>query len=207
MYHIVYLTTNLLNGKFYVGVHSTYNLDDGYLGSGLAMLRAIKKHGKHNFKRQILHYCLTAEDTLTHEAQIVNEQFLQQKNVYNVKLGGGCKAQYTDEMKIKFSLAWTEERKKQHSETMAKQYADGKLPHLMRGSKKGHNKGKKQSDEHIQNRTSKRIGCKNTEESKKKMSEAVSYIECPYCHKTITKTINTRYHKDKCKMFTNDNPC
>ena len=29
IYHLVYMTTNLINGKIYVGKHSTRNLDDG----------------------------------------------------------------------------------------------------------------------------------------------------------------------------------
>jgi hypothetical protein len=34
MHHTVYVTTNVENGKFYIGKHSTVNLKDGYCGSG-----------------------------------------------------------------------------------------------------------------------------------------------------------------------------
>ena len=37
MYHFVYETTNLINGKKYIGKHSTDDLNDGYLGSGKAI--------------------------------------------------------------------------------------------------------------------------------------------------------------------------
>ena len=53
-YHIIYKTTNLINGKIYVGMHSTDNLNDGYLGSGWILKQAIKKYGKENFKGEVL---------------------------------------------------------------------------------------------------------------------------------------------------------
>jgi len=71
-YYLVYKTTNLINGKIYIGKHETYNLDDGYLGSGKLLLRAIKKYGKVNFKREILFECLTRDEMNMKEAQIVN---------------------------------------------------------------------------------------------------------------------------------------
>ena len=88
MYHIVYLTTNIANQKFYVGVHSTYNLDDGYLGSGIILKNAINKYGKNNFKRQILYYCLTAIDAYEIESKIVNKNLTSRFDCYNIVLGG-----------------------------------------------------------------------------------------------------------------------
>ncbi len=57
MEYIIYKTTNLINGKFYIGRHKTKNLEDGYLGSGRHFLNAVSKHGKENFVREILLHC------------------------------------------------------------------------------------------------------------------------------------------------------
>ena len=53
---ILYKTTNLINNKYYIGVHEQENPYefDGYLGSGVVIKDAIKKHGKENFNRQTL---------------------------------------------------------------------------------------------------------------------------------------------------------
>lgn len=55
MQGIIYKTTNILNGKFYVGQTASKNVK--YLGSGKLLLIAIKEHGRHNFSREIIEYC------------------------------------------------------------------------------------------------------------------------------------------------------
>ncbi len=50
---IIYKTTNLINGKIYVGYHNT-DINDGYLGSGTIFSKALKKYGKKNFVREVL---------------------------------------------------------------------------------------------------------------------------------------------------------
>jgi len=42
-YHFIYKTTNLLNGKYYYGMHSTDNLEDGYVGINNKILVSILK--------------------------------------------------------------------------------------------------------------------------------------------------------------------
>lgn len=44
--HYVYITTNLINGKQYVGDHTIQNKGGYYLGSGLIMENAFRKYGK-----------------------------------------------------------------------------------------------------------------------------------------------------------------
>lgn len=88
MHHYLYEVTNKLNGKIYIGVHSTENLDDGYMGSGRVIQRAIKKHGAENFTKTILETFLTKEAMFAREKEVVTESFLTRKDVYNLRRGG-----------------------------------------------------------------------------------------------------------------------
>lgn len=87
-YYLIYKTTNLVNGKIYIGKHETDNLNDGYLGSGKLLKRAIEKYGEENFKREILFECSTREEMNAKESELVNEEFLKRDDVYNLKQGG-----------------------------------------------------------------------------------------------------------------------
>ena len=51
---IIYLTKNEVNGKSYVGYHSTVNIHDKYMGSGQLIKAALKKYNIKNFKKEIL---------------------------------------------------------------------------------------------------------------------------------------------------------
>jgi hypothetical protein len=87
-YHIVYETINLVNNNIYIGAHSTDDLSDDYLGSGDNILRAINKHGRENFKREILYIFPTSEEMFLKEASIVDSEFIRRKDVYNIIVGG-----------------------------------------------------------------------------------------------------------------------
>jgi len=93
-FYIVYQTTNMINGKIYVGVHETNNIEDNYLGSGLGLLEAFKKYGRKNFTRKILYFCKDKFEMYKKETKIVNEKFVKRNDTYNRTLGGNGGTKY-----------------------------------------------------------------------------------------------------------------
>lgn len=100
-YFYIYKTTNLLNGKFYIGMHSTNNLNDGYLGSGKKLRYSVRKYGKENFKLEILEFLTDFSLLKERERNLVNEELLKDPMCMNLKpggTGGFC----NEEHKLKF---------------------------------------------------------------------------------------------------------
>lgn len=88
VFYYVYKLTNLVNGKIYVGVHKTTDLDDGYMGSGFRLARAKAKHGLESFKKEILMFADSTEELLEIESLLVDESFLRRSDVFNIMPGG-----------------------------------------------------------------------------------------------------------------------
>jgi hypothetical protein len=88
-HHFIYKTINLINKKYYIGMHSTNNLDDGYIGSGKKLWNSIKKYGKENFKCEILEFLETRKILKEREREIVNSELLNDSMCMNIQLGGG----------------------------------------------------------------------------------------------------------------------
>ena len=100
MYHYVYKTTNLINGKIYIVIHSTEDLDDNYIGSGVAFRHAVNKYGKENFHKEIIYQCSTREEASNMEATLVTESFCLKSTNYNMRTGGDtCYAQHPESRK------------------------------------------------------------------------------------------------------------
>ena len=102
MKYIVYITINLCNGKFYIGVHRTNpNTFDGYIGCGIyrasqatkdyVLHKAVRKYGYENFKRTLSKIFPDNEEgrkqAFELEAILVNETLLKSKSTYNTALG------------------------------------------------------------------------------------------------------------------------
>lgn len=87
-YHYIYKTTCTVTGKFYVGMHSSDSLDDGYLGSGKILGYSRRKYGDENHVREILEFCSSRDELKQREKEIVNEALLADPLNINLKYGG-----------------------------------------------------------------------------------------------------------------------
>jgi hypothetical protein len=93
-YHYIYKTTNVINNKYYIGMHSTSNLNDGYIGSGKRLWNSINYHGKENHVCEILEYCDNRRELIEREIEVVNEQLLLENLCMNLALGGSSGYDY-----------------------------------------------------------------------------------------------------------------
>lgn len=88
MKHIIYKITNAINNKYYIGRHSTHNVDDGYMGSGIGIKNAIRKYGRENFVTEILDEANSSAELWELEKNYVNENVVKDENSYNMCVGG-----------------------------------------------------------------------------------------------------------------------
>ena len=84
MFYTVYKTTNTVNGKYYIGMHQTNDLNDSYLGSGKILKQAIKKYGAENFSKEILYVFDNEQEMRDKEKELV----VISEDTYNLCDGG-----------------------------------------------------------------------------------------------------------------------
>lgn len=190
MYHIIYKTTNLINNKIYIGQHKTDNLDDGYLGSGLHLRRAIKKYGKQNFKREILFTFDNFDDMNNKEIELVTEEFVLREDNYNLRLGGH-RGKLSDESIDKFRKSFSEQYIKENHPMYGKTHSDEIKEFLS-----DHSSARTQGEDNPM------FGIAHSQESIDKMKESHKHrptVTCPHCNKTGAKCAMVRFHFDNCK--------
>lgn len=89
IYGYVYLTTNLINGKKYIGQHKGCHIDHNYFGSGLLVSKALKLYGKANFSCEILDIAYSKEELDTKEIYWIKQHNAVASNdYYNLDKGG-----------------------------------------------------------------------------------------------------------------------
>jgi group I intron endonuclease len=149
---IIYKTTNLINGKFYVGQDSNNNPE--YYGSGTLLKRAIKKQGKQNFIKETLEICSTQEQLNAREKYWIKETKAQELG-YNIAEGGTGGNTISEENKDRILNGF---RGRKHTPESLKK---------MRGIKKN----PKLSEKEIERRRQKLIEMRNDSEFIKKQEE------------------------------------
>lgn len=180
-FHYVYEITNNINQKKYIGKHSTNNLDDGYMGSGVFIRKAIDKYGLENFTKTIIKKFDTSEEAFKFEAELVTEDVVKDRMYYNMKLGGYGGIYITDEIRKKMSESAKIRCKEGRHSLQGKRRTEHSIK-LMNETNKAkwesdpssHNRvGKTHSAETIEKMKRDRKGKKLHENSKRALSESI----------------------------------
>jgi len=159
-YHVIYKITNTITGKFYIGMHSTNDLTDGYMGSGIRIKNSIRKYGVENHKFEIIKECANREELALSESRIITNDLLNNPLCLNLKSGGE-----------KVNLVGgnlSRETKTKMSEASKQKWAD---PEYKAKMKKIHSE-REHSYHHIEAMTLAKLGVPRSIETKRKVSIA-----------------------------------
>lgn len=113
-FHYVY-RIDRFDGKFYIGLHSTDNMDDGYFGSGTRLSNSLRYHGKDKHSKTILEQFASREEAAAHEKFLITDEMRAGTMCLNLAPGGG--GGFKDEAHFaKCSAAAVEATKRRHKE-------------------------------------------------------------------------------------------
>ena len=87
--HYLYKTTCIITSRWYIGLHSTNNMDDGYMGSGKRLRYSIRKYGVDNHKKEILEFFETRELLVEAEIKAITTDMITDTDCMNIVDGGG----------------------------------------------------------------------------------------------------------------------
>jgi group I intron endonuclease len=166
---IIYKTTNLINGKFYIGQDGKNN--PKYLGSGTAFKLALKKYGKENFIKEVIEVCSNQDELNEKEKYWIKETKAIELG-YNLAEGGFGVSNMSDEIKQKISKSKKGKKlSKEHSEKAKNAFKGKKHTEETKRKLSEINKGKKLSPEHIKKMSESHKGLKLSEEHKRKIGD------------------------------------
>jgi hypothetical protein len=107
-FHLVYKTTCLITGRYYIGLHSTDKIDDKYLGSGKRLRRSVIKHGIEAHKRETLLEFNSRTEASEYEKLLITKEMLIDPMCLNCGpggLGATDRSATKEETRIKLSEA------------------------------------------------------------------------------------------------------
>lgn len=175
-FHFIYKTICDVTNRYYIGMHSTDDMNDGYLGSGLQLSNSIQKYGKNAHVSSPLEFFSDRSSLIEREKQIVNEDLLKDPLCMNIAKGGhgGHLVECSDKTRMLLSIAtrnrpgpWKgKEFSKKHCAAIS---AGGKGKH---GGSLSEEHKRKLSESH-KGLPSHRKGMKHTLEARAKMSASL----------------------------------
>jgi len=153
-------------------MHSTNDLEDGYMGSGRRLRASISKHGDDNHTKEVLEFFGTRELLIEAEIEAITDDMITDKDCMNL-MGGGTGG-YISEQHYQLTSKLGGDK---HAERMKndKEYRNKTLSTLSDNSKKVHEEGKvklptfsglthsDESKEKMSNKAKERVGEKNSQ--------------------------------------------
>lgn len=198
--HYLYKTTCIITGRWYIGMHSTCNMDDGYMGSGKRLRYSMRKHGKENHVKEILEFFETRELLIEAEKKSITEDMVLDENCMNL-MGGGTGGFVSEEHYIKMR---EKSSKHQKEKWLDVEYRENILKHLKINMVKSHSEETKNKIRLIN------IGKQHSDETKNKISESskgngVGEMNSQYGTCWITKdSTNKKIKKDEIETYLNE---
>jgi len=175
-YGFVYITTNMVNGKKYIGQKIFDRHWKLYLGSGKRLKSAINKYGKENFNREIIAIAFSKEELDNLEINYINiSNAVISEDYYNIAYGGGTNTglKFSDEHKQKISNS---EKGKNVSEETKQKISKSKMGRIL-------------SDEHKQ-KISKSLKGKIVNEDIKVKRKSIKGINNPSARSVVQFDLN-----------------
>ena len=181
----IYMTTNLINGKIYIGQHQGRKFDPRYLGSGKLLIKSINRYDKNNFIVEVLHKCDSFSMLNQKEIYYIKKYDSTNPDIgYNISFGGDVWMRG-----VKMSEETKEKNRRAHLGKKASEEAKEKNRQAQLGRKhskstrekmsiSGKGKKHKKFSQYTRDKMSKshlglvgnRKGCTLTEEHKAKLS-------------------------------------
>jgi NUMOD3 motif/GIY-YIG catalytic domain len=190
-HYIIYLITNILNNRKYVGFHATNNLNDDYLGSGELINKAVKHYGKDKFTKIILEHT-NEKEWREKEVYWIKEKKTHISNGgYNLTTGGdGCVGyKYTEKQRQQLIIRVSGENNPMYGKKHTQESIE---------KNRKSNTGKKQSEETKKKRAKSNTGKKRNEKTIENMKSAweLRKINHPMTEETRKKIgINSKLHQ------------